>query len=290
MFDQHAYPSSSLLTAIVCVDSLMRERMREAGGIGTTEYRALSALRRCPDGMSASKLAETVGVSPTAITSATKFLVAHGLVTRTRDQRDLRCVTLNVTPAALHVLDETDEALALLVRELWHGMDYTLAPFSLAGTARIDDTQKPELSRTGSKFVSLFFETYYLSKRVICDALAPLALTINGYRVLRELCVHGSMRLKSLSNELLLRANTLSATVGELADVGMLTRAESGDDLRSFFAVPSALGIKTGETATEAVRLAMTTYPYETSEEEQAAFNTQAECIVRNLRGGLWRA
>lgn len=238
--------------------------------------------------MTAGELVQTLGSSPAVVTAATKTLVACGFVQRTHLGRDMRCVHFMASDEGVSTLEHVDEALTQLVRELWRGMDEGLATFSLSGTTRIDDARKPELPRTGSRFVTLFFETYYLSKRVVMDALEPFGITLSAYRALREVGTEGPLRFKVLTSRLLMRPNTLTAAASELESRGLAGRAESEGDLRSFTLVPTNDGRAFLAGATTAVELAMSSAPYETTPEERRAFNAQAECIMRNImRDGL---
>jgi DNA-binding MarR family transcriptional regulator len=68
-------------------------------GVNRTDGRCLDIIDQRP-GLTAGELAEAVGLSRGAVTTALDRLEARGLVTRVRDQDDRRRVTLQPTPEA----------------------------------------------------------------------------------------------------------------------------------------------------------------------------------------------
>jgi DNA-binding MarR family transcriptional regulator len=68
-------------------------------GVNRTDGRCLDVIDQRP-GLTAGELAEAVGLSRGAVTTALDRLEARGLVTRVRDQDDRRRVTLQPTPEA----------------------------------------------------------------------------------------------------------------------------------------------------------------------------------------------
>ena len=68
-------------------------------GVNRTDGRCLDVIDQRP-GLTAGELAEAVGLSRGAVTTALDRLEARGLVTRTRDPDDRRRVTLEPTPEA----------------------------------------------------------------------------------------------------------------------------------------------------------------------------------------------
>jgi DNA-binding MarR family transcriptional regulator len=77
------------------------EKMDEAfcklAGVNRTDGRCLDVIDQHP-GLTAGELAQAVGLSPGAVTTALDRLEARGFVTRTRDPNDRRRVTLKPTP------------------------------------------------------------------------------------------------------------------------------------------------------------------------------------------------
>jgi DNA-binding MarR family transcriptional regulator len=68
-------------------------------GVNRTDGRCLDVIDQRP-GLTAGELADAVGLSRGAVTTALDRLEARGLVTRTRDPDDRRRVTLQPTPEA----------------------------------------------------------------------------------------------------------------------------------------------------------------------------------------------
>jgi DNA-binding MarR family transcriptional regulator len=107
-------PNSSLLQT---VDSLLetlppvwdriRSNLRAAAterfGITLEQFHVLRHIRH--GYRSVSDLAEKKQISRPAVSQAVEVLVAKGLVTRTQESGDRRCVSLALTPHAVEVLD-----------------------------------------------------------------------------------------------------------------------------------------------------------------------------------------
>lgn len=79
-------------------------------GLSLPQYRILGVL---DDGGRAvsSAVARRLAVRPPSLTGLVDGLVARGLVARTNDEEDRRCVSLEVTPRGRQVLREADQAV-----------------------------------------------------------------------------------------------------------------------------------------------------------------------------------
>jgi DNA-binding MarR family transcriptional regulator len=80
-------------------------------GVNRTDGRCLDVIDQRP-GLTAGELADAVGLSRGAVTTALDRLEARGLVTRARDSEDRRRVTLTLTPEANRIAWETYGPLA----------------------------------------------------------------------------------------------------------------------------------------------------------------------------------
>jgi DNA-binding MarR family transcriptional regulator len=97
---------TALLQELISVNRAYQsavEKMDEAFfssiGVNRTDGRCLDVIDQRP-GLTAGELAEAVGLSPGAVTTALDRLEGRGFVTRTRDPDDRRRVTLKMTPEA----------------------------------------------------------------------------------------------------------------------------------------------------------------------------------------------
>jgi DNA-binding MarR family transcriptional regulator len=96
-------------------------------GLSMPQYRVLGLLDAAPTVSSA--LARSLAVRPPSITGVVDGLVTRGLVARTNDEGDRRCVSLDVTAEGRRVLRLADDAV-----------DQRLV--SLAGCLRTDEADR----------------------------------------------------------------------------------------------------------------------------------------------------
>lgn len=78
-------------------------------GLTLPQYRVLALLDSGPAVSSA--LARHLAVRPPSVTGVVDGLVGRGLVARTNDAGDRRCVSLDLTTTGRHLLDQADEAV-----------------------------------------------------------------------------------------------------------------------------------------------------------------------------------
>lgn len=102
---------NSVMDTLPPVWDRIRSNLRAAAtkkfGISLEQFHTLRHIRHgCA---SVSDLAETRQISRPAISQAVEVLVQKGLVTRTQETKDRRCVKLALTPYASRVLDENFE-------------------------------------------------------------------------------------------------------------------------------------------------------------------------------------
>jgi DNA-binding MarR family transcriptional regulator len=101
----------SLLETLPPVWDRIRSNLRSAAtsrfGITLEQFHALRHIRR--GFASVGELAEKKQTSRSAVSQAVEALVSKGLVTRTQESADRRCVKLALTPHAVQVLDANYE-------------------------------------------------------------------------------------------------------------------------------------------------------------------------------------
>ncbi|MCE5257136.1 MAG: MarR family transcriptional regulator [Spirochaetaceae bacterium] len=104
-----------------CIRSNLRSAATKKFGISLEQFHTLRHIRH---GCSSVKdLAETRQISRPAISQAVEVLVQKGLVTRTRETEDRRCVKLALTPYARRVLDENFEENCAWMAERMANLD-----------------------------------------------------------------------------------------------------------------------------------------------------------------------
>lgn len=97
---------------------LWTEQAHAPGGLSPEQYWILRTLTRSP-GLSVSQLASLRGVTPAAITAATRRMEAQGWLRRERPEDNQRVVRLSSTPAGTALLNRVrEERRAWLVRLL----------------------------------------------------------------------------------------------------------------------------------------------------------------------------
>jgi len=115
----------SVMDTLPPVWDRIRSNLRAAAtkkfGISLEQFHTLRHIRH---GCSSVKdLAETRQISRPAISQAVEVLVQKGLVTRTRETKDRRCVKLALTPYARRVLDENFEENCAWMAERMANLD-----------------------------------------------------------------------------------------------------------------------------------------------------------------------
>lgn len=93
------------------------ERSLDTSGLTLPQYRILGFLARGP--AAAARLAERLTVSRPTLTGVVDGLVAQGLVARTRDDTDRRCVHHALTTAGHDALTAADEIVGRRLDELF---------------------------------------------------------------------------------------------------------------------------------------------------------------------------
>jgi DNA-binding MarR family transcriptional regulator len=115
----------SLLETLPPVWDRIRSNLRSAAtgkfGISLEQFHVLRHIRS--GFRSVADLAEKKQISRSAVSQAVEALVAKGLVTRTQESEDRRCVLLGLTPRAAKVLEENYEENRAWMREVMAGLD-----------------------------------------------------------------------------------------------------------------------------------------------------------------------
>ncbi len=110
----------ALLNVLHTADMLMQ---RIAGvlkpfKLSHSQYNVLRILRGVgPAGLACQEVAERMITRDPDITRLLDRLEARGLVTRTRDQKDRRVVTVRITPEGLRLLEALDQPIAEVDRQ-----------------------------------------------------------------------------------------------------------------------------------------------------------------------------
>jgi DNA-binding MarR family transcriptional regulator len=99
---------NSIMDTLPPVWNRIRGNLRAAAvkkfGISLDQFHTLRYIRRGYD--TVKSLSEIRQISPPATSQAVEVLVQKGLVTRTQEKEDRRCVKLALTPYASKILDE----------------------------------------------------------------------------------------------------------------------------------------------------------------------------------------
>ena len=114
---------TSIMDTLPTVWNRIRSNLRAAAikkfGISLDQFHTLRYIRRGYD--TVTSLAEVWQISAPATSQAVEVLVQKGLVTRTQQQEDRRCVRLALTPYASKILDENyDETLEWVKQKMLH--------------------------------------------------------------------------------------------------------------------------------------------------------------------------
>ena len=84
-----------------------------ARGISFSEYRILKTLGSAGErGVARVDLAESVGLTASAVTRALRPLEKIGVVTTQKHERDARCSLASLTPAGLELLSDAESVVA----------------------------------------------------------------------------------------------------------------------------------------------------------------------------------
>jgi DNA-binding MarR family transcriptional regulator len=105
----------ALLNVLRTADALMQEiaAVLKPFKLSHSQYNVLRILRGAsPDGLACQELSERMISRDPDITRLLDRLEARGLVTRTRDQKDRRIVTVRITPEGLRLLETLDKPMA----------------------------------------------------------------------------------------------------------------------------------------------------------------------------------
>ena len=95
----------------------IRLRLWDSRGLTTTQLRLIFILRQ-GDGVSISSLAQSMGLSPSAMTGIIDRLVRSKLIRRQADRRDRRLVRIFLTPEGKSLLEEMDATGKAYVNEV----------------------------------------------------------------------------------------------------------------------------------------------------------------------------
>ncbi|HOV93688.1 MAG TPA: MarR family transcriptional regulator [Spirochaetales bacterium] len=115
---------TSIMDTLPTVWNRIRSNLRAAAirkfGISLDQFHTLRYIRRGYD--TVTSLAEVRQISAPATSQAVEVLVRKGLVTRTQQQDDRRCVRLALTPYASKILDENYDETLEWVKQKMLGM------------------------------------------------------------------------------------------------------------------------------------------------------------------------
>jgi DNA-binding MarR family transcriptional regulator len=113
LLDETAMAVGAFRTATDIVD----EAVAGAFAVNRTDLRLIQALQVAGE-LTAGQLADTVGLSPAATTTAIGRLVAAGHATRTRGRRDRRQTLVALTPSALQIGEQAFGVMVQTGRDL----------------------------------------------------------------------------------------------------------------------------------------------------------------------------
>jgi DNA-binding MarR family transcriptional regulator len=110
----------ALLNVLHTADMLMQRiaAVLKPFKLSHSQYNVLRILRGAgPEGLACQEVAERMIARDPDITRLLDRLEARGLVTRTRDQKDRRVVTVRITPEGLRLLEALDQPIAEVDRQ-----------------------------------------------------------------------------------------------------------------------------------------------------------------------------
>jgi DNA-binding MarR family transcriptional regulator len=110
----------ALLNVLHTADMLMQRiaAVLKPFKLSHSQYNVLRILRGVgPAGLACQEVAERMITRDPDITRLLDRLEARGLVTRTRDQKDRRVVTVRITPEGLRLLEALDQPIAEVDRQ-----------------------------------------------------------------------------------------------------------------------------------------------------------------------------
>ena len=136
----------SLLETLPPVWDRIRSNLRAAAteqfGITLEQFHVLRHIRR--GYRSVAELAEKKGISRSAISQAVEALAVKGLVTRTQEIGDRRCVRLEITALASEALDANFEKNRIWMKGTMAALDQEELGIVLAATEILRTTFAPE--------------------------------------------------------------------------------------------------------------------------------------------------
>ena len=136
----------SLLETLPPVWDRIRSNLRAAAteqfGITLEQFHVLRHIRR--GYRSVAELAEKKGISRSAISQAVEALAVKGLVTRTQESGDRRCVRLEITALASEALDANFEKNRIWMKGTMAALDQEELGIVLAATEILRTTYAPE--------------------------------------------------------------------------------------------------------------------------------------------------
>jgi MarR family transcriptional regulator, organic hydroperoxide resistance regulator len=110
----------ALLNVLHTADILMQRiaEVLKPFKLSHSQYNALRILRGAgPEGLACQEVAQRMLTRDPDITRLLDRLEARGLVTRARDQKDRRVVTVRITPEGLRLLEALDQPIAEVDRQ-----------------------------------------------------------------------------------------------------------------------------------------------------------------------------
>jgi DNA-binding MarR family transcriptional regulator len=110
----------ALLNVLHTADILMQRiaAVLKPFKLSHSQYNALRILRGAgPEGLACQEVAQRMLTRDPDITRLLDRLEARGLVTRARDQKDRRVVTVRITPEGLRLLEALDQPIAEVDRQ-----------------------------------------------------------------------------------------------------------------------------------------------------------------------------
>lgn len=149
--DRHSTERTALLSLRAFIDD-MRARYRELEretGASITMHRALACIASSP-GVSASGLAEVLGMKRPAVSHLLKGLSGRGWIERRRIQTDQRSVQLFLTPPGKQIIDATGgRAVGVLQRAVNKLSDMEVEALSSGLVALLQELPAP--ARPGAR-------------------------------------------------------------------------------------------------------------------------------------------
>lgn len=283
--DGTRYVTDNLLSLIVYVSVASRPIVRAEAGISMTQYRVLSVLERNGGTAHAGEICHWLQLSAPTVAEAAGSLRTHGMIERTRDEKDRRKAVFSITGSGTQTVRLADHALSSFVGRLWRPLSEEHRNTIVEGAVEIDKRFKGELSRDRARLIGIYLEVFWITYDIFSAAVCRHQLTVNTFRVLFELSEHDEgMAMKDLAKSLLLRPSELTPLIDSLEADGSVRRENDPKSMRTVIVALTKRGAARCSQALPDVEECFRRGTYDTPEAHRSIYSDEANLILCELR------